>query len=101
VAGKGDVDDGGRLALAGHGAFLDALDTTEMVRSYKMLVLLGMLNAGAFPGSIKIDALADEVQRIATRTTRAAEDLGAALEDRSALIRLLERNPIEANSARR
>jgi superfamily II DNA or RNA helicase/HKD family nuclease/diadenosine tetraphosphate (Ap4A) HIT family hydrolase len=96
VAGRGDLDESARLALATHGAFIDALDTTEMVKSYKMLVLLGMLNAGAFPGSIGIDTLAEEVARIAARTVRAAEDLGAALGDRPALIRLLDRNPIDA-----
>ena len=83
-------------ALEAHGAFIDALDTTEMVKSYKMLVLLAMLNADAFPGSIGIDELADEVERLATRTTKAGADLGAALSDRKALIRLLEQNPIAA-----
>ena len=39
-----------RRALEAHGAFIDALDTTEMVKSYKMLVLLAMLNAERFPG---------------------------------------------------
>ena len=67
-----------------------------MVKSYKMLVLLAMLNAEQFPGSIAIDELADQVERLATRTTRAGADLGSALSDRKALIRLLEQNPIAA-----
>ena len=44
---------------------LDALETTPMTKSYKMLVLLAMLqDADSFPGSIGIDELADEVQRL-------------------------------------
>ena len=83
-------------ALERHGAFVDTLDTTEMVKSYKMLVLLAMLNADGFPGSIGINDLADHVAQLATRTTRASADLGSALSDRKALIRLLEQNPIAA-----
>ena len=52
VASMGDLTDEQRRALKSHGAFIDALDTTEMVKSYKMLVLLAMLNADRFPGSI-------------------------------------------------
>jgi len=37
------------------------LETTEMTRSYKMLVLLAMLNADRFPGEIAIDELGAEV----------------------------------------
>jgi len=96
VSTQGDLDANQRQALAAHGPFIDVLDTTEMVKSYKMLVLLSMLNANAFPGSIGIDALADEVERLATRTTKAAADLSPALGDRKALVRLLEQNPIAA-----
>ncbi len=96
VGTQGDLDESHRQALDTHGAFINALDTTEMVKSYKMLVLLAMLNANAFPGSIGIEALADEVERLATRTTKAGADIGAALGDRRSLIRLLEQNPIAA-----
>jgi hypothetical protein len=83
-------------ALKRHEASVNALDTTEMVKSYKMLVLLAMLNADRFPGSISINDLADYVAQLATRTTRASADLGSALNDRKALIRLLEQNPLAA-----
>ncbi len=96
VGAQGDLDESQRQALDAHAAFIEALDTTEMVKSYKMLVLLAMLNANAFPGSIGIDALADEVERLATRTTKAGADLGAALGDRRSVVRLLEQNPISA-----
>lgn len=96
VASMNDLTEQQRRAFDGHEAFINALDTTEMVKSYKMLVLLAMLNADRFPGSITIDELADEVERFATRTMKAGADLGLALNDRRALIRLLEQNPIAA-----
>lgn len=96
VGTMGDLDATQQRMLERHEAFIDALDTTEMVKSYKMLVLLAMLNADRFPGSIPITDLADHVAQIATRTTRAAADLGSALNDRKALIRLLEQNPLAA-----
>ena len=59
VASMGDLDATQQRAFERHEAFVNALDTTEMVKSYKMLVLLAMLNADRFPGSIGIDELAD------------------------------------------
>jgi len=96
VASMGDLDATQKRVLDGHGGFVDALDTTEMVKSYKMLVLLAMLNADRFPGSIDINDLADHVAQLASRTTRASADVGSALNDRKALIRLLEQNPLAA-----
>ena len=61
-----------------------------------MLVLLAMMNAERFPGSIAIDDLARQVERLATRTTRVGEDIGPSLRDSRALIRLLEQNPVAA-----
>jgi len=96
VASMGDLDASQKGAFERHDAFVNSLDTTEMVKSYKMLVLLAMLNADSFPGSIHIDQLAAHVARLATRTKMASTDIGSALEDRNALIRLLEQNPIAA-----
>jgi superfamily II DNA or RNA helicase/HKD family nuclease/diadenosine tetraphosphate (Ap4A) HIT family hydrolase len=96
VASMDDLTNEQSRALDSHGAFINGLDTTEMVKSYKMLVLVAMLNADKFPGSITIDELADEVERLATRTTNVGADLEPALGDRRALVRLLEQNPIAA-----
>ena len=96
VATMGDLTAEQLHVLELHEGFIASLDTTEMVKSYKMLVLLAMINADRFPGSIAIDELASEVERLATRTTRAGADLGQALGDRPALIRLLEQNPVAA-----
>ena len=77
VATMGDLTPEQQRALEQHQGFITSLDTTEMVKSYKMLVLLAMIDAVRFPGSIAIDDLAHHVERLATRTTRAGADLGA------------------------
>src|SRR5206468_11299395 len=43
--------------------FLDELETTPMTRSYKVLVLLAMLNEDQLPGSLEIARLAEAVSR--------------------------------------
>ena len=62
-------------------AFLDALETTPMTRSYKMMVLLAMLNEDRLPGTITIDDLARTFTQLARRSARLQEDVGAALDD--------------------
>ncbi len=96
VASKGDLSAAQQLVLSRHGAFLELLDNTEMVKSYKMVVLLSMLNSDRFPGEIAVQELADSVEQLARRTTSVATDIGVHLEDRRALIRSLEQNPIAA-----
>ena len=76
--------------------FLAALETTEMSRSYKMLVLLALLNRNQFPGSLPAATLAEEVGVLASRDPRIAEDLGEAARDSARLQKLLTTNPIEA-----
>jgi superfamily II DNA or RNA helicase/HKD family nuclease/diadenosine tetraphosphate (Ap4A) HIT family hydrolase len=96
VASRGDLSAASQQALDAHRAFIDVLDVTPMVKSYKMLVLLGMLNAGQFPGALSVAQLAGEVRKIAGRTRRAAEDLEGSFTDEQALIRLLIQNAIDA-----
>lgn len=76
--------------------FLDALETTEMSKSYKMVTLLAMLNRNALPGTLAVDALADEVADIARQHPRIASDLGEAATDVKALKRLLLAQPVPA-----
>ena len=78
------------------GEFLAALDTTPMTRSYKMLVLMAMLNRDAVPGKISIGELAEEFGRIARRSARLRQDVGEALDNADRLRRLIERDPIIA-----
>jgi len=76
--------------------FLESLETTEMSKSYKMIVLTAMLNRNALPGSISLSDLASEVRRLARRDLRIAEDFGDALTSDQSLESHLRRNPIEA-----
>ncbi len=98
VKAQGDLDVSAETLLSdpSTAGFLDALETTQMTKSYKMLVLLGALNRDGFPGELTIDELASAVERIARRSAPMRNDLGPALEDRGKLIRLLETNPIKA-----
>jgi superfamily II DNA or RNA helicase/diadenosine tetraphosphate (Ap4A) HIT family hydrolase len=84
---------GGREALS---AFLEALETTDMTRSYKMLVMLAMINRNQLPGALSLQELADEISEMARHDSRMATDLGGALGDSAELQKLLLSNPIEA-----
>jgi len=97
VRAEGDLDPDALVAFERCNAFLAGLDSTTMVRSYKMLVLLAMLNTDTLPGrGIAIDALCDEFARLARRTDALRAELGAALNDRTRLRALLVAQPIKA-----
>ncbi len=76
--------------------FLEELETTPMTKSYKMMVVLAMLNENRLPGTVTIDDLARAVTRLARRSARLQEDFGTALADLPALTHHLEVNPIAA-----
>lgn len=76
--------------------FLAALENTSMTKSYKMLVLLALLNRGQFPGSLTLTDLASEVDALARREPRVHSDLGEGAGDSRALAKLLIENPIAA-----
>lgn len=98
VEAMGDLPDAARLLDANTptGTFLEHLESTQMTKSYKMLVLLAMLQEGCFPGEIDVDALTAAVERLARRSPALIADLGAPIESPEALRRHLEKNPIEA-----
>jgi superfamily II DNA or RNA helicase/HKD family nuclease len=77
-------------------SFLEQLEVTPMTKSYKMLVLLAMLGADTFPGSIGIEELTRRFSELARRNAALRSEVGAALEDPAALRRLVESNPIAA-----
>jgi superfamily II DNA or RNA helicase len=91
----GSLEPRQQRALERHRPFLDELEDTPMTKSYKMLVLLGMLNEDAFPGEITIDTLAESVTAIASRNRRLVADLGPKAATPDGLKRHLEQNPIE------
>ena len=92
----GDLSAQQQEVLGTHSAFLDALEITPMVKSYKMLVLLAMLNEDALPGEITIDRLTRAFAEAAGRSARLRQDVTVPLEDTANLQRLLEENPIAA-----
>ena len=76
--------------------FLETLEITQMEKSYKMLVLLAMLNADQVPGSLRLNELAQQVVRITEHYPKLASDVGGALSSPSALESMLVKNPINA-----
>ena len=92
VSDRGDLTADQRGVLDRHGALLDELETTPMTRSYKMLVLLAMLNRDAFPGAISLDDLSAGVIDVASRHPTLKAELGEVAD----VPGLLERNPIDA-----
>jgi superfamily II DNA or RNA helicase/HKD family nuclease/diadenosine tetraphosphate (Ap4A) HIT family hydrolase len=97
VRAMGDLDDIATVVGgAGAARFLETLETTAMSKSYKMLVLQSMLEAGSLPGSISIDDLTIRLERIARRSAVLTADVGDAIADRRALRRHIETNPIAA-----
>jgi superfamily II DNA or RNA helicase/diadenosine tetraphosphate (Ap4A) HIT family hydrolase len=93
---KGDLDEKQSRLAAEHQEFFRILETTQMVRSYKMVTLHAMMAAGDFPGSVDLDSLAKEYSRIAQRSAKLRRDVSVDVGNLSALSRLLEKNPIDA-----
>jgi len=96
VRGMDGLDAGEQAALEQAAGFLRALETTQMTRSYKMVLVLAMLNADGLPGSIDLDTLAGAVARLAGRSARLRDDFPVGLSDLEHLKQLLEKNPIAA-----
>ncbi|MGH9390905.1 MAG: DEAD/DEAH box helicase, partial [Vicinamibacteria bacterium] len=99
VQAMGDLSPGEEHLVAGSGRageFLSALETTPMTRSFKMLVLLAMVNAERFPGEIAISDLVKGVRRLARRSAALQRDLGVPVDDERALTRRIEEDPVDA-----
>lgn len=96
VKSVGDLTPAQVAALDAASGFLDALEVTPMTKSYKMLVLLAMLDAEHIPGSMTIDELAAGVQVLAGRILRLRQEFGTAVGNAGEMRRLLETNPIPA-----
>jgi hypothetical protein len=92
----GDVSPSEQRVVESAGDFLDAVETTQMTKSFKMLTLLAMLNRDKLPGDIAIDDLTQEFRRVASRSETLRADVGPALDRDSDLKKLIEKNPVEA-----
>lgn len=78
------------------GRFLTLVGSTQMSKSYKMLVLRAMLRRDALPGEIAVDDLTQAFAAEASRNQHFRDDVTGDLSDRNALQRLLIENPIKA-----
>jgi superfamily II DNA or RNA helicase/diadenosine tetraphosphate (Ap4A) HIT family hydrolase len=96
VDAMGDLSAQDREALHQHGEFITALQKTKMVKSYKMLTLLAMLETNRFPGRISIQELVQAFRRFASRSAKLREDVGDSVADDHKLQRHIETNPIDA-----
>ena len=96
VSDQGDLNEADRAAYNDHSGFLASLETTEMTRSYKMLVLRAMIEEDAFPGAVEIDRLVNRFAHLTARNPRLRSDVSADVEDISAVKRLLEKYPLTA-----
>jgi superfamily II DNA or RNA helicase len=96
LEGKGDLSPTQQRLLRQFGGFLNALETTPMTRSFKMLTLQAMLQRDVLPGRIEIGELCTEFSRLAARSTVLRGDVGVPLEDHDQLRKYLEKNPIAA-----
>jgi superfamily II DNA or RNA helicase/HKD family nuclease len=72
------------------------LEKTETSRSYKIVLLLAMLDGETLNPSLSIEEITRRVTALARRIHRLAEDFSVDLSDMSALKKLLVENPIEA-----
>lgn len=96
VAMMGDLDETEKAVFDANEHFFRQLEVTRMTRSYKMVVLLAMLGADAFPGRIHIDELVERFQDLVRRYTRLRDEVGDILENPTALHRLIVDKPIDA-----
>jgi superfamily II DNA or RNA helicase/diadenosine tetraphosphate (Ap4A) HIT family hydrolase len=96
VQSMGDLSSQQNELLRSYGALFDALEITPMVKSYKMVLLLAMLNEDSFPGEIEIGRLTQAFAEAANRSARLRQDVSVSLSDSRALQRLLEENPVAA-----
>lgn len=100
VRRQGDLSADEAEVLAVQAGFLDEVARTPMTRSYKMVLLQAMQEAGALPGRMSLDDLATRFQDIARRNPRIAAELGAPLDDLPAVRSSVRTNPVAAWTSR-
>jgi superfamily II DNA or RNA helicase/diadenosine tetraphosphate (Ap4A) HIT family hydrolase len=96
VERMGGLNDAEKKVLSSTGDFFASVEKTETSRSYKIALLLAMLDGDKVISSLAIEDLARRVAGLAARIHRLAEDFSVKLTDTNALQRLLIDNPIDA-----
>ena len=82
------------LANSDSARLLDAVESTRMNKSYKMVLLRGWIDHCEFPRPAGLDDLVEGFRRVARRAGGIALDVSVDLDDTAALRRLVEANPI-------
>jgi superfamily II DNA or RNA helicase/diadenosine tetraphosphate (Ap4A) HIT family hydrolase len=100
VDDMGDLDPSRQTALRDCGAFLGELETTEMTRSYEMVLIQALLWLDALPGEVALGPLTAAFARVAGRSAALRADVSVDVEDAEALRKLLVKNPIAAWTGR-
>lgn len=95
VNDMGDLTGSDHAAWTSHKGLLDEIETTRMTRSYKMLALRGMIEAGAFPGQISVRALAERIARLAKRNPEIQTDISVDPDDLEAVQAMLTKYPLK------
>ena len=95
VADMGDLSETQRATWTATRALLDEIETTRMTRSYKMLVLRAMIEAGAFPGRIALTDLVERVARQARRNPQIKNDLSVDPDDTPRLRAVMMQQPLK------
>jgi superfamily II DNA or RNA helicase/HKD family nuclease len=96
VGEMGDLLPAQRRAFELAREFLEDLETTQVTKSYKLLVLIAMLNRDRLPGELSVVELVQAVREVAQRSATLQADLGEALAKKGQVRSLLLRNPIAA-----
>jgi hypothetical protein len=92
----GGLNDPQKAVLSSTDDFFASLEKTETSRSYKIALLLAMLDGEKVVPSLLIEELTHRVAGLAARIHRLAQDFSIELSDTKALQRLLIDNPIDA-----
>ncbi|RLA44480.1 MAG: DUF3427 domain-containing protein, partial [Gammaproteobacteria bacterium] len=96
VSSEGDLSISEKEVFEQFRAFFEALETTQMTKSFKMITLLAMIAKDRFPGEISIEKLVVETRRLASRIHLLRDEFGDAAGNSPEMQKLLESNPIKA-----
>ena len=96
VQAMGDLSSAQVVVQQRIGDFLGVLETTPMTKSFKMVLLLAMLEEDALPGSVPLARLGSRFAELARRYAIVRTELGEAIDDTAQLNTLLVENPIRA-----
>ncbi|MBM3346601.1 MAG: DUF3427 domain-containing protein, partial [Betaproteobacteria bacterium] len=96
VARMGGLGEAENAAWSAARRFFADIEKTEATRSYKIVLLLAMLDGDALVARLPIEDIAQRVAALANRIHLLKEDFSVELDNAAALPQLLIRNPIDA-----